>query len=211
MTVCCAVLAVGFTAARAEAETIVGSSLEWLTCASDVVVVGKIEKIETTRGPGDVLYDDCTVQVSEVLAGKPRDRVVFCLRLLSAESPARAWMKSREGLLLFLSPATNNGPEKRLDGMLVPTSSQFPLAIVDLSAPQALFDMRFNRVAGRAAILDAVRKSAKALEEHRKAKPNAAIRPATVEAPIGSEAWKALYAGSAVCLAIPDFLAGDRK
>jgi hypothetical protein len=184
----------------------VGSSLEWLTCASELVVVGKIEKVETTRGPGDVLYDDCTVKVTEMLKGKPRERVVFCLRLLSAESPVRAWMKSQEGVLLFLSPSTDTGPEKRLDGMLIPTTAQIPLSVVDLSAPQPLFDARFTRVANRLAILDTVRKTVKALEEHRKVAPDATVKPESVQAPIDSEVWKTLYAGSAVYLVIPDFM-----
>src|SRR5262245_3185394 len=192
-TVLCCALLIGFTPPRARAETMVGLSLEWLTCASELVVVGKIEKVETTRGPGDVLYDDCTVKVVETLKGKPGERVVFCLRLLSAESPVRAWMKSPEGVLLFLSTSTDHGPEKRLDRMLIPTTAQIPLSVVNLSSPQPLFDARFNRVADRPAILDTVRKTVKALEEHRKVAPDAAVKSQSVEAPFDSEAWKALY------------------
>jgi hypothetical protein len=53
--------------ARARAEIIGCSSIEWLTCEAEVVVVGRVEKIVTTRGPGSVLYEDCTVEVKEVI------------------------------------------------------------------------------------------------------------------------------------------------
>src|SRR4051794_19627 len=56
------------------------SSLEWLTCEAEVVVVGKIETIVTTRGAYDIIYDDCTVVVEEVLKGKAGKRLVFCFR-----------------------------------------------------------------------------------------------------------------------------------
>jgi hypothetical protein len=216
---CGALLLVGWASTPLRAESIVGSSLEWLTCASEVVVVGQVEKVDTTRGPGAVLYDDCTVKVLATIKGKPKDRLVFCLRRLAADSsaeacksPAEAWMKSKEGVLLFLSPSTDHGPEKRLEGMLIPTTAQFPLSVVNLSSPEErLFDARFRRVGGRKAILDTVRKAAEALAAHRKADPKAEVKAEHAEAPLDSEAWRALYAGSSVHLKVPDFLPRDAK
>jgi hypothetical protein len=216
---CGALFFVASTSSPAQAELMVGSSLEWLTCSSAVVVVGQIEQIDTTRGPGSVLYDDCTVKVVQTIKGKPKDRLVFCLRRLAADSspeacksPAQEWMKSKEGVLLFLSPSKDNGPEKRLDGMLVPTKAQLPLSVVNLSSPEErLFDARCRRVTGRKAILDTARKAADAYAAHLKANPKAEVKAEYVEAPTDSDAWRALYAGSSVSLKVPDFLAPGAK
>jgi hypothetical protein len=202
----------GPVAASARAETIVGNSLEWLTCESDVVVVGRIEQVVTTRGPGSVLYDDCTVVVEEVIKGKfDKGRVVFCLRDLSTEPRARAWMKSEQPLLLFLSRSRDPGPEKRLEGMLVPTTHEFPLSVIDLAAPgKYVIDRRFEVLSDRTVILETCRKTVRLLEEHWKKNgiaPGTKVETAYLEVPIDSKAWKSLYAGSACSLKVPAFLA----
>jgi hypothetical protein len=195
------------------AETIIGSSVEWLTCEAEVVVIGRVERIVTTRGPGDVFYDDCTVEVKEIIKGKVEGgRLVFCLRTLSAESPAKAWMKSPEPVLLFLSPSERHGSEKHLDGMLVPTSHQIPLSVIDLAAPgKYVLDARFKVLTDQKAILETCRKTAAQLADHLKRNPGGGVEAKQLEAPVSSEAWRSLYAGSACYVKAPVFVAKGQK
>ncbi len=197
----------------ARAETTVGSSVEWLNCEADVVVVGRVERIVTTRGPGDVFYDDCTVEVKEIIKGKVEDaRLVFCLRTLSAKSPAKAWMKSQEPVLLLLSRSKRHGSEKHLDGMLVPTSHQFPLSVIDLAAPgKYVLDARFKVLTNQKAILETCRKTAAQLADHLKRNPGGRVEARQLEAPLSSEAWRSLYAGSACYVKAPVFVAKGQK
>jgi hypothetical protein len=184
-----------------------------LTCEADVVVVGSIAKIVTTRGPGSVLYDDCTVAVKETIRGKVEDKqLVFCLRTLSTESPARVWMKSQEPILLFLSKSKGHGSEKHLDDMLVPTSHQFPLSVIDLAAPgKYVLDARFKVLADQKAILETCRKTATQLADHIKRNPGGKVEAKQSEAPISSEAWTSLYGGSSCYVKVPVFLAQGQK
>jgi hypothetical protein len=191
----------------ARAENIVGSSVEWLTCASEVVVVGRIEKVVATRGPGDVFYDDCSVVVQEVIKGKVRvNRLNFCLRRLSVESAAKRWMKSEEPILLFLSKSPKHGSETHLDNMLIPTTHQFPFSVIELSSPgKYVIDIHFKVLTDKKAIVATCRKAAEQLAEHLKQNPDGKIRLEHVEVPLSSDAWRSLYAGSSCHLKVPVF------
>jgi hypothetical protein len=214
--ICLALLALALSGSFARAETMVGSSLEWLTCESDVVVVGRIKKIVTTRGPGSVFYDDCTVAVEEVIKGKVVDRmVVFCFRSLAKESPARSWMKSEQPLLLFLSESRDHGPEKRLETMLVPASGQAPLSVIDLAAPgKYVIDRQFTVLSEKSAILETCRSTVKRLNEHLKKSfvdPQTKVKEVRLEVPTGSSAWRSLYWGSVCYLKVPGFMTLEAK
>jgi hypothetical protein len=195
------------------AEIIIGSSVEWLTCEADVVVIGRVERIVTTRGPGAIVYDDCTVEVKEIIKGKVEGgRLIFCLRTVSAASPAKAWMKSPEPVLLFLSPSKRDESEKRLDGMLVPTNLQFPLSVIDLAAPgKYVLDTHFKVLTDQKAILETCRKSAVQLADHLKRNPGARVEARRLEVPGLSEAWHSLYAGSKCYVKAPVFVAKGQK
>jgi hypothetical protein len=199
--------------ATVAAETIVASSPEWLTCESDLVVVGRVEKIVTTRGGGDVFYEDCTVVVKEVIRGKvDGDRLVFCLRTLSAESPAKGWMKASEPVLFFLSKSTGHGSEKHLDDLLVPTSHQFPLSVIDLGAPgKSVLDTGFNVLTDKKEILDTCRKTAEQLALYLKQNPGKTVTAVQLDVPISSAAWDVLYSGSACFIKAPSFRAKKEK
>ena len=214
--ICLALLALALSGSFVRAETIVGSSLEWLTCESDAVVVGRITKIVTTRGPGSVFYDDCTVAVEEIIKGKVVDRmVVFCFRSLAKESAARSWMKSEQPLLLFLSKSRDHGPEKRLETMLVPASREAPLSVIDLAAPgKYIIDRRFNVLSEKPAILETCRTTVQRVNEFLKKSsvdPQAKVKDVRLEVPTGSSAWRSLYAGSASYLKVPAFMTLDAK
>jgi hypothetical protein len=197
----------------AQAETIVGSSVEWLTCASEVVVAGSIERTVTTRGPGDVFYDDCTVVVQEVIKGKIEgNRLVFCFRTLSADSTVKGWMKSTEPILLFLAKSKGHGSEKHLDNMLVPTSHQFPLSVINLAAPgKYVLDTRFAVLTDKKAILETCRKTAKQMADHLKRNPEGRVEARQLEVPLSSDAWRSLYAGSDCYVKAPVFVAKGQK
>jgi hypothetical protein len=204
-TIACLTTAALLLVPTARGETIVATSLEWLTCAAEVVVVARIDEVVTTRGPGDVRYDDCTATVLGVVRGKvEKCRVTFCLRRLSDDSKAQAWRKSGAALLLFLSPSRDHGREKHLDGRLVPTSDQFPLSVIDLAASGKLaIDARFDVLTDKEAILKACQKAARRLEDHDK--KGRKVEMTRVEVPTDSKAWGALYAGSGCYLKIPAF------
>src|SRR5262249_34133631 len=209
--ICLALLALALSGSFAWAETMVGSSLEWLTCESDVVVVGRITKIVTTRGPGSVFYDDCTVAVEEVIKGKVVDRmVVFCFRSLAKESAARSWMKSEQPLLLFLSESRDHGPEKRLENMLVPVSREAPLSVIDLAAPgKYVIDRRFNVLSEKSPILETCCNTVQRMNEYLKKSsvdPQTKVKEIKLEVPTGSNAWRSLFAGSACYLKVPGFM-----
>ena len=67
---------------HAQGENRGTDSVEWMTCASSVVIVGKVKNVTSTKGPGDVVYDDCTVEVSETIKGNPAKEVSFSYRHL---------------------------------------------------------------------------------------------------------------------------------
>jgi hypothetical protein len=201
-------------AVTARAEINIGASLEWLTCSSEVVVLGRIEKVTATRGPGDVTYHDCQVKVSEVLSGKlkanakdaTKETLVFCYRTLGRDEDVKAWSASKEPLLLFLSPSKDHGNEKRLDGKLVPTNFQTPFSVIDLgNPPQDVFDLKFNVLTDAKKIVDTVRHAAKLQAEFSAKNPTAKLKSKNLEVPLESPAGKVLYAGSSCFLRAPDF------
>jgi hypothetical protein len=207
--VCGAVL---WAAPQARAEIIVVPSLEWLTCAAETVVVGTVEKVTTTRGPGAVRYHNVTVRVERVIKGKQAPRLVFCLRTIAEESPVPVWRKAKDGVLFFLTVSKDHGREKHLDGMLVPVSQHMPMSVIDLAASkERLIDRHFQQIRGRKAILEVVRHAAKVQAEYRKANPKAKLNAAIRSVPFDSDVFQALWAGSSVCLQVPDFMAPPRK
>ncbi len=38
-------------------------TVEWLTCEAQVVAVGKIDSVSASKGPGEVVYEDCVLHV----------------------------------------------------------------------------------------------------------------------------------------------------
>ena len=170
-------------------------SVEWLTCSSDVVAVGKITKITTTKGVHSVIYEDCVVETSEVIKGDVKDgQLSFCLRTLSAHPSAKEYMNSEKGVLLFLSVSKNHGTEHQLEGKYVPTSGQLPFSIFDLSnLPDKVFGKDMVIFDDPDDVLGAAREWADSDIRH----------SLWIEAAFGSEVYKRLYGGSVCYLIVP--------
>jgi len=179
----------------ARAEIMVASSVEWLSCESEVIVVGKITDITTTKGVHSVIYEDCTVHIHEVLKGDSKAKdLVFCLRTLSAKPSAKAFMNSKDGILLFLSKSRDHGPERHLDNKYVPSSMRSPLSILDLSdIPNHVYSKDMRILTDKKRILNLVRTWSDSTISH----------SLWSEAPFGSPIYKQLYAGSACYLVVP--------
>lgn len=194
------------TVSESRAEIAVGSSLEWLTCKADLVVVGRLEKVVSVRGPhnvGNVVYHEVTVAVTETIRGMIEPRFVFRLDSYSVETAAviAACLRSLQPTLLFLS--------RDSEGHLVPTFSEPVHPIFDLAAPgKYVFDSRLRVLALKEVILPICRDTAKKLAAHQEQHPNGRV----VEKRIGADAGQAgevLYSGSATFLIVPDFVTGE--
>ena len=141
-------LALLFSITTLHAEIMGARSIEWLACDAEVIAVGYLKEVRESKGPGEVIYEDCVLVVTELL--KPS-------------------LQKNEGaqLLVFLSTSKDHGPEKRLDGVLVPTSKSFPLSLVDLSKPgKYLIDTKFNVLESGREVLEAARDGLQALNDY---------------------------------------------
>jgi hypothetical protein len=197
------------------AETIVAPSIEWLACVSKVVAVGNLTEVRESKGPGEVIYEDCTLRVTELLksAGQQAE-VTFTYRRFNRLPSLSEWMGDGTQFLVFLSGAKDDGLEQRLSGALVPTSMSFPLSVVNLSSPgKYLFTMKFDVLDEGSEVLRAVRDGVRALNNYQLDEKDKHVEEVRVEVPFGSEAHIALYAGSACYLVVPNFMIkqGERE
>lgn len=177
------------------AEIRVASSVEWLACGSEAVVIGKITRIATTKGEGEVVYQDCTVQVDEVLKGDVKGKeLLFCLRSLPPHPSGKDFMNSKKGVLFFLIKSKDHGPEHHLDNMYVPTSYREPLSIIELSRlPGDTYGKGMTILSDDKELLKAVRTWAESKTLH----------SVQAEVPYASPIHARLYAGSACFLVVP--------
>ena len=58
----------------AHAELMVGESLEWIVADSDLIVRGKIAKVESFNDEQQTAWEEATVQVNETIKGRPKNR-----------------------------------------------------------------------------------------------------------------------------------------
>jgi hypothetical protein len=207
------VLTVLLPCSSARGEMVGALSVEWLTCSSDVVVVGKVSEISTSRGPGDVVYEDTTVTVSKVIRGKVEGKTLsFVLRTLQTLPTSKQWMKPKEGVLFFLSYSKGHGAEKKLDGRLVPTSNQCPLSIIDLAKPTKwIVGIGSKQLKDKKSIMAAVKTAAKALDEKKAQDKSFRLKHKAVSVPHDSKVFQALWAGSGVILTVPEFMVTGKK
>jgi hypothetical protein len=183
------------TANTSFAEISVAPSVEWLSCAAEAIVIGKISKITTAQGPGMVTYEDCVVEVKEVVKGRLDGKeLAFTLRRLGDSPTAEPFLKSKEGVLLFLSKSKDHGSEQHLDNKWTPTMVGGEAPIVDLSKPaEKVYSKDMKIVTDPKELLKIVRVWAKSPVKH-------SLRS---EVPTDSPIWSKLYAGSACYLIVP--------
>ena len=185
------------------------ASVEWLVSISDVVAVGSLAEVRESKGPGEVTYEDCALQVTELLKSPAQQAEIrFTFRRLNRDLSLSDWMKDGTQLLVFLSRAKDYGSEQRLSGALAPTSMNFPLSLVNLARPgKYLINTRFEVLENGAEALRTVRDGLRALNDYQLSEKGKKPEVVRVEAPYDSEAHKILYAGSACYLDVPNFMA----
>lgn len=198
------------SAAECRAEVAVGSSLEWHTCASELVVVGRVEKVVSTRAPkevGNVVSHEVTVEVKEVIKGKAEGRITFYLDSYrdGDDNLLAACLRSSEPTLLFLTKSKDAGDK------LMPTKCDWMCPVFELASPgRYAFDRKGNIRAKKDAILKTCRDTATRLADHLKQYPNGRVVAKRVDAG-NTPADKVLYAGSATFLLVPEFESGEKK
>ena len=202
---CIALTALFHTTTPAQAAINGTASVEWLTCSSKIVAVGRISKITSVKGPGDVIYKDCILTVSESIKGDAGKEVSFCYRHFPEKE--KSWEKPGQDLLVFLSAwkdrytdeeARGGGfsdpyYEIRMHGKLVPAGGQSSFCIMTLSNLPDLFDKDMARIADREAVLKLCRKWAS----------SPIVNSIQEEAPWDSEIQRKYYAGSSVLFEVP--------
>jgi hypothetical protein len=122
------------------------------------------------------------------------------------------WMRDNAEVLVYLSISKNHGPEKHLDGALVPTSMSFPLSLVNLAEPgEYLIDTKFNALKYGGKVLEATRAGLQALNNYQLNGDSKRVGMLRVEVPMDTEAHTTLYAGSACYLYVPNFMVLDNR
>ena len=203
------------------AEIAGADSVEWLTCASDVVAVGKITSVKNSKGPGQVIYADCILKVSELIKGPPAAELSFCYRYLS---DGFKWTPPTTEVLACLSRHktpydearihlyTDPYYETRLHNLLMPTNDNYPHSIITLSSPERfVFGGQLKQLTTRDSILQAARSAASALASRRVSEPTFQLRPRRIDVDFDTEAWKILHAGSSCFIQVPEFMFPESK
>jgi hypothetical protein len=175
----------GYACAEISAEP----SIEWITCESEVITIGKITDIKVTKGIYSVIYEDCTVQIDKILKGNVQEKeLMFCLRTTSSKPTAKEFMNSKDGVLLFLSKSKNRGQEQHLDDMFVPKF------MIDLSNLQKnVFSKEMVILKDKDRILEIVKEWSNSKIAH----------PLWSKVPFNSGIWEQIYAGSSCYLIVP--------
>jgi hypothetical protein len=189
---------------QTQAEVNGADSLEWLACASEVIVLGQITSSRVEKGPGDVIYEDCVLRVTETIKGKETREISFCYRHFPRDDIS--WLRPRAELLVFLSRwqdsyederihlYVNPYYEARMHKLLVPTQNREPLSVFDLrNPPHHVFDRDGRQLLQRDEILSIARAWAKA----------PIVNYLERDAAYDSDAFQQLRSGSAVWLKVP--------
>ena len=210
-----------FTLLNCRAEVSGSFSVEWLTCASDVVAVGKITVIKNSKGPGQVIYADCILTVSEIIKGPPAETIPFCYRYLAK---SYTWMAPQDEVLVCLTRYktpydeaqihlyTDPYYEARLHNLLMPTSEHNPFSVISLSAPDRyVFSGQLKQLTTRDSILQAARSASAAFASRRGADRTFQLKPRQIWLEMGSDAWQILYRGSGCFIQVPAFMFPETK
>lgn len=75
-------------------------SLEWRVCQAKIVAVGRLKEVKTVVW-GQVLYEDCVLEVSENIKGSDAKNISFTFRHVTANK--EKWKYPKGEVLVFLS------------------------------------------------------------------------------------------------------------
>ena len=187
-------------AASAQASIIVSRSVEWLCDESDAVGIYKVvdNSVSTTNEHGRQRYA-YTLQLSESLKGSPTKKcdAKFSTHVTTARKTGDTVREKDELLVCFQ------------------TKKSYAPAImhqINLSRPWhagsafLAIDARFNVILNRKQIMTLVRSRLKRSPSKAVSETESSETGSLVEIPPGSQAWKALWAGSACGLLVPQDL-----
>ncbi|QIF02812.1 HEAT repeat domain-containing protein [Roseimicrobium sp. ORNL1] len=155
--VCACVILGCLTSASALPGLGAESSVEWLTCKSEVVAVGRLQSVTTVNGPGDVVYEDTILAVSEMFKGPPVRELKFSHRHFRQEK--QPWIEAKGEVLVFLA-TEDAGGEKHMEGVLSPVNYFYchPFPIFDLGQlPKFCVDKDLNMIMDPQKILSLAR------------------------------------------------------
>ncbi|CAN5351901.1 MAG: hypothetical protein ACR2GW_12160 [Pyrinomonadaceae bacterium] len=194
------------------AEIIVGNSLEWLTVSSKVVAVGRITHVEKSKGEGSVVYETYVFEPSEIIKGSKQKSISFTVRTFSTEPVFGSLIDNTNEIVVFLSPYKERDGEKFLRGKLIPTSTSFPLSIINLNNPSKyVIDLNFRVLNNKEDILKVCRQTEKTQTEYVEQHPSFPIKGFYLEVPFDTEAHESLFAGSSCYLLVPNFMSAKSK
>ena len=175
---------------RAEINT--ASTVEWLTCESEIVAVGKLTTVTATRGPEEVVYEDCVLSVSEAIKGTTAEKLMFCCRHLTGDPPE--WLQAKGELLVFLSVCKEPYSELHLRNVLVPVRKDQPPPVFDLSKlKKHMYSKDMKTLTEPAEVLKIARAWATSTVSH----------SLWAKVPFDSPIFRDLYAGSSCFLIVP--------
>ncbi len=143
------------TSTQIYAETLYSSSIEWMTCESDVIVLGEIEIIELAKPSRLITYDLLTIKIDKVLKGEIADRKLFFeLNSSDTKTISETLNKSDNTFLIFLKKTADADNDKKY----TPTSSQLPLSILNLDyLPAYIYDKDGKTVQSAPEIINLVK------------------------------------------------------
>jgi hypothetical protein len=179
---------------QVQAELMYASSIEWLACKSEIIIVGKVKRV-TTEDSNSMNYEEATVELDEVIKGNVKEKQFgFSLRKYSPKTSLQDLMNSAEQVLIMLKRSTDYGPNDFLYNKYVPTSMQSPLSIMSFSEPKSeVYSKEMRILSDKKEILDSVRTWAKCK----------VARSVTKEVRPDSPIYERLYSGSACFLLVP--------
>jgi len=177
------------------AEIMAAHSIEWLTCKSEVVVIGEVKEICITKGEHSSIRRDFSVEVLEVLKGDVKGKDITFWSFEHHSMPlARDLMNSKKGVLLFLSKSNKHGMKSHHDNNYVPTILYDQVSIMNLSKlPKHLYSKEMKILSDKKEILDLVRKWA----------DSKILHSVWSEVSWDSPIFNKLYAGSSCYLIVP--------
>ena len=203
------VIFISLSAAQARSETIGAYSVEWLTSASRIVAVGEIKSVEKVKGPSEVVYEIYTFKPAQIFKGKGAKTFSFTIRTFSTEPVFEHVLNLNDRIIVFLKDYDSG--EQFLKGKLVPTTDQVPLSVAKTDGLKFFISLNFKVMKNEEELLGPVKEALRSEAKYLKTHKHSEIRRFYLEAPMGSEADRALYAGSTTFLFVPNFMSRDAR
>jgi len=135
-------------------------TVERITCASDIIVLGELTNVLARAKPNELDLEMCALHIRQVIKGQPGAELTLSHYVRSKRD--ESWRTKGHELLVFLRYATEQD-SRGLRRQLTPTEDRDELSIIDLPSLQPmLYDRTGCRLKDRAALLTLTREWARA-------------------------------------------------